>query len=149
MPQAMLGYVPQVKYMWLDHDTDVVSEAPPVLNQWYTVFDADDVRLIWCNILQNNGEAALKDLEIRWTIDGNVYFCTIHANANTDYYGLRTWLPSAGGTSGIEGNAVVLNAARYVDKRGQHFKVEVRIVTALGTNQTLRCWCVRETLEPT
>jgi hypothetical protein len=138
-----------VKYAYLDHDTDVVNEAPPVLNQWYTVFDAYDVRLLWCYIYQSNDEAAAKDIEVKWTIDGNVYFKTTALPNATNYYIYRNWSPSAVGTAGLSGDVNLYNATRFVDKRGQHFKVEVRITSALGTNQVLTCLCVRETLEPT
>jgi hypothetical protein len=138
-----------VKYAYLDHDTDVQDLAPPVLNQWYTVFDADDVRLLWCEVIQSNTEAAAKNIEVKWTIDGTVYFCTVAANSGTSYLVYRSTLASAGGTSGLWFAATSFNAAYYVDKRGQDFKVEVRIVSALGTAQTLTGRCVRETLEQT
>lgn len=146
MPAASGAHI---KYMWLDHDTDVVSLAPPVLNQWYTVFHAYDVRLLWCTLYQVNDEAAAKNIEMQWTIDGNVYFGTFGPNNNTRYSTFRDWWESAGGTSGISFGIADYNAGWFVDKRGQDFKVEIRIVSALGTNQTLRCYCVRETLEPT
>jgi hypothetical protein len=138
-----------VKYAYLDHDTDQQSLAPPVLNQWYTLFHAYDVRLLWCKVLQTNTEAAAKDIEIKWTIDGNVYFASISCNSGTDYFIYRQQAPSVAGTSGLYFQAATVNAVYYVDKRGQDFKVEVRIVTALGTAQTLLCQCVRETLEQT
>lgn len=137
------------KYMYQDHDTDVVNEVPPTLNQWYTVFDAEDVRLLWCCITQSNDEAAIKAIEVKWTIDGNDYFVSVNL-ASADYrFIYRDHVPSTGGTLGLQHTNDTINAAYHVDKRGQSFKVDVRIVTALGTNQTLVCHCVRETLEET
>lgn len=138
-----------VKYVYLDHDTDVRSEVPPILNQWYQVFHAYDVRLLWCTVTQTNDEVAAKNMEVRWTIDGTVYFCTVAAANGTTYYIFRTRLPSTAGTLGLEATVTQLNAVFYVDKRGQDFKVEVRMTSALGTNQTLLAYCVRETLEQT
>ena len=146
MPVAHAG---ETKYAYLDHDTDVVEEMPPILNQWYTVFDAEDVRLLLCIIFQFNAEDATKIVEVRWTVDGTVYFGLVQAMESLDYYVHRIAYPSAGGTSGLGLTLVEHNAGGYVDKRGHSFKVEVRIAQALGTNQELYCYCVRETLEQT
>jgi hypothetical protein len=149
MPQAAAAYVPQIKYMWLDHDTDVVSEAPPTWNQWYTVFDADDVRLLWCVIYQSNDEQAAKNVEVRWTIDGITYLVAFSLANNTLTWIYRDYKPSTGGILGLLTSAVALNGAMYVDKKGQSFIVEIRITSANGTSQVLNGYCVRETLEPT
>jgi hypothetical protein len=138
-----------VKYAYLDHDTDRQNLAPPVLNQWYTVFHAYDVRLIWCQINQSNTEAAAKDIETKWTIDGISYFKAFSMPSGVRHWCYRDHNPSAGGTAGLVIVAVEYNAGMFVDKRGQDFKVEVRITSALGTAQTLICDCVRETLEQT
>ena len=137
------------KHHYLDHDTDVVDESPPDQNTWYEVFHAQDVRLLWCWIRQKNDEAAAKDVEVRWTIDGNVYFASVSLADDTDSYVYRSWTPSAAGTSGLVVDTANRNAAWFVDKRGQDFKVEIRMTSLPGTNQRLRCYCVRETLEVT
>ena len=149
MPAAYGGHVAQVKYHYQDHDTDVVNQAPPVQNTWYTVFDASDVRLLWCVIQQTNDETAAKDLEVRWTIDGNVYLVALSLDALTEAYIFRSHEPSTAGTDGLTDSADPRNGTFYCDKRGKAFKVEVRITSVVGTNQTLTCWCVRETLEAT
>lgn len=146
MPTAHAG---ETKYAYLDHDTDVVDESPPIQNQWYTVFDAEDVRLLWCWVQQQNGEVASKNVEVRWTIDGNVYFLYVTISDGTEYYIYRNTPPSLGGTDGLLWSDSITNAAFFVDKRGHSFKVEVRMVSAPGTNQQLLCYCVRETLEQT
>ena len=133
----------------MDHDSDVVDESPPVQNTWYEVFHAEDVRLIWCRIVQNNGEAAAKDIEVRWTIDGNEYLGTIAAADGAGHHVYKDALPSTGGTSGLTIGSALNIAGLRTDKRGLDFKVEVRITSVPGTNQRLRCWCVRETLEVT
>jgi len=137
------------KFHYRDHDTDYLNQAPPVQNQWYTVFAAEDVRLLLCFIRQTNTEAAAKEIQIRWTIDGKVYFGAVTASNNTLYYVFRNEQPSNAGTAGLSIATAWRNACFYVDKRGINFKVEVRLTSVLGTNQILNCWCVRETLEPT
>jgi len=146
VPKA-LGY--GQKFHYLDHDTEYVNVAPPEQNVWYEVFTDEDVRLLLCVIRQTNTEAAAKNVQIRWTIDGNVYWCLIALAHNTLNYVYRDHNPSAGGAAGLTFAATWRNACFYTDKRGINFKVEVRITSALGTNQTLTCWCVKETLETT
>lgn len=143
------GEYEHVKEWLQDHDADVVDETPPAQNTWYEVFDAEDVRLIWCCVLQNNDETAAKDIEVRWTIDGNVYLGTASVANNTFNWAYRNQYASSGGTTGLNLGAAEFNASKYTDKRGLTFKVEVRITSLPGTNQRLRAWCVRETLEVT
>ncbi|GAH54107.1 unnamed protein product, partial [marine sediment metagenome] len=109
----------------------------------------EDVRLLACSVIQINDETDAKDVEVRWTIDGNVYFTAIPMDNNALLFIYRTMDPSAGGTAGLFQSAVWLNAAYYVDKRGLDFKVEVRMTSVPGGNQSLLCRCVKETLELT
>lgn len=146
MPDAHSRHV---KYWLQDHDTDESNQAPPVQNTWYEIFHAQDVRLIWCRIIQTNDETAVKDVEVRWTIDGNVYLVSESMANNAPYYIYRTHEPSAVGTAGLTAGTTVENAALDVDKRGLDFKVEMRITSALGTNQTLNGRCIRETFVET
>lgn len=143
------GEYEHVKEWLQDHDSDIVDETPPDQNVWYELFHAEDVRLIFNTIYQSNDEAAAKDVNVRWTIDGNVYFITTNLANATTLYMLRTFLPSLGGTSGLTFSAARINAVDFVDKRGLDFKVEVRITSLLGTNQRLLSYAVRETLEVT
>ena len=137
------------KMSWRDHDTYVVNEAPPNLNEWYEAFDLEDASLIWCRVRQTNTETAAKDVEVRWTIDGNPYFTSVSLESGTWQFVYRSMPPSSGGTAGLTATAASYLAAYYAAKHGQSFKVEVRITSALGTAQTLRCECVPETLEQT
>lgn len=146
MPRANVGDVKR----WLqDHDTDEVDVSPPDQNTWYELFDAEDVRLIWHTIYQSNTETAAKDVEVRWTIDGNVYLGTVSLPDSTYYHAYREDAASAGGTGGLALVAALSNAGKYVDKRGLDFKVEVRMTAVPGTAQRLRSRAVRETLEIT
>lgn len=133
------------KFHYDDHDTYRVNEAPPVQNTWYEAFDEEDVRHIWCTVYQTNDESAAKDVEVRWTIDGNVYFESLSIADNTTMYVYRDRVPSVGGTAGLVISASKLNAAFYTDKRGKSYKVEVRITSVVGTNQVLRSDNVIET----
>lgn len=142
MPRAQQG---EVHYHYQDHDTDLVSEIPPVQNTWYECFDAEDVRLLWCVLRQNNDETVNKDIEVRWTIDGNVYLRSVSCAHNSHYYIYRAFQDSTDATGGLSFDTTIRNTAYTVDKRGKTFKVEVRITSVLGTNQALRMWCVRET----
>uniref|UniRef100_A0A6M3X856 Uncharacterized protein n=1 Tax=viral metagenome TaxID=1070528 RepID=A0A6M3X856_9ZZZZ len=138
-----------VKYAYEDHDTDEVDPTPPVQNTWYPLFDADDVRLLWHTVFQSNDETAAKDIEIRWTIDGNVYFVAVNLDSGGTVYVYRGRMASGAGTSGLLTIDTATNACFTVDKRGKSFKVEVRITSVVGTNQRLLSRAVRETLEET
>jgi hypothetical protein len=133
---------------WMDHDAATVFEAPPIQNQWYTVFHDYNVRLIWCQMSQANDETAAKQCEVRWTIDGNVYFKDPVMDDSDPYYIYKDENPSTGGALGLNSTKTPVNAASYVDKRGLDFKVEVRIIDAVGTNQVLVALCVYETAAP-
>jgi hypothetical protein len=137
------------KYAWQDHDTDVIYEDPPILNQWYTLFDDEDVRLLEMRVLQANDESAAKDIEVKWTIDGNVYFTTINANNNAPYFVFRNLNQSSGGTDGLASSLTENPAFIHDFKCGLSFKVELRIITAPGTSQILTSDAVHETLEET
>ena len=143
------GEYQHVKEWLQDHDSAVVDERPPVQNTWYEVFHDQDVRILWCRIYQKNDEAAAKDVEITWTIDGNVYFVSTSLDDNTWEYVYRSVIPSGGGTAGLTIDTTLRNAAYSIDKRGLDFKVEVRMTSVPGTNQRLECMCVYETLEVT
>ena len=143
------GEYEHVKEWLQDHDTDQVFEIPPIQNTWYEVFHAQDVRLLWCTLYQSNTENAAKDIEVRWTIDGNVYFVSVSLADATRNWVYRTYDISAGGTAGLVSVVPTQNAAFYTDKRGLSFKVEVRMTSLPGTAQQLQCRCVRETLEVT
>jgi len=146
MPQASGA---AVKYAYLDHDSAVVNEAPPVQNQWYTVFDEENVRLIWCVVTATDLLAAGADIEVRWTCDGNVYFMAHTVASGGPEWVFRMWSPSTGGTLGLSTDDSVRNAAFNVDKRAQSFKVEVRVTSAVLATDILEAWCVYETLEVT
>jgi len=149
MPIAGGSIAAQIKYHYQDHDTDLLNEVPPVQNTWYEVFDAEDVRHLWCRVIQVNDELAAKAVEMRWTIDGNIYFSSTSIANNTARWVYRNYLSSGGGVAGLSFNADRVNAAEICDKRGHTYKVEFRMTSVPGTNQTLRCECVRETLEAT
>jgi len=149
MPRAGGSIAEQVKYHYQDHDTAEVKEVPPVQNTWYGEMEAEDVRHILCSAFQTNDEAAIKDVEIRWTIDGHVYFLAFSLPNNSRRLLARNHAPSAGGAAGLAQYDSMMNAGAYVDKRGHAYKTEIRMTSAPGTNQVLEMRDVYETLEET
>jgi len=149
MPVACAGPIAPVKYAYLHHDSGYVNEAPPIQNQWYTVFEDDDVRVIRAQMRQGNGAADNKAVEWRYTVDGLVYGCPFSL-PNGVYWDI--WRDRGQSPFGLTATAILtekLNAAMHVDLRGQHVKAEVRLTDAPGANQTLQAWGVYETLEVT
>lgn len=140
-----IAHAAETEYHYRDHDTDRVNQSPPVQNTWYEVFDAEDVRLLLSELRQTNDETAAKDIEVRWTIDGTPYLGSQSCAENTWFYVQRNHWPSSGGTLGLDITTNIRNAVNNVDKRGLSYKVEVRITSVVGTNQTLIYDAVRET----
>jgi hypothetical protein len=150
MPQASgAGGGAGAKYAYLDHDTVWLSQEPPVQNQWYTVFIDFDVRLLGCFVEQENSEMSNEDIEVRWTCDGNVYQNSVNADYGHEYEFYRNKWASSNGTEGLGHIDGIDPEFTTRDKRAQSFEVQVRLTSAGGTNQKLRCWCVYETLEVT
>ena len=149
MPVAGGNIAAQVKYHYEDHNPDYITQVPPVQNTWYEVFDAEDVRLLLCRVKQTNTDAANKDVEVRWTINGNSYLVSLNVPTGETWSVWKNHYLDPAGLAGAEMTASPLNACIYVDKRGHDFKVEVRMTSPPGTAQTMGCWCVRETLEET
>lgn len=154
MPVACAGPVtiPPIvvpKYAYLHHDSGFVNVAPPIQNQWYTVFEDEDVRVIRAQMRQTNGASAALDVEWRYTVDGLVYAVSFSLPHNALYDVWRDKGPSPGGISVTATLTEKLTAAMRVDLRGQSVKAKVRLVGAPGANQTLQAWGVYETLEVT
>ena len=129
-----------------DHDTAFNIVSPPTINVWYPQMHDFNARVIWCCVFQVNDEAAAHSLQVRWTIDGNLYVVTIPAAANAAiYYIYRSIRPSGGGTDGLDYSATLFNAGYYVDKRGLDFLVEIQITDVPGTNQGIAAMVTYET----
>ena len=149
MPVASAGPVATTKYAYQHHEPGTVDMFPPVQNVWYTCLDADDCRFLWCYISQDNTGAVAKNMQVRWTIDGFVYYTAWLLASATATWIYRNWLPSAGGTQGLSLTTTRYNAAYELDKRGHSIKVEVRMTDAPGVAQRLFMRCEAETLEVT
>jgi hypothetical protein len=149
MPIAHAGYVAQVKYWLQDHDTDLVNESPPVQNQWYTIFEDDDVRLLTCAVMATDLMEAGSDLAVRWTLDGNVYLLTFNNASGVQDYIYRTKYPSGTNLELAKLANPMMAMQQFGDKRALHMKIEVRKTSACLATDILQAWCVRETLEAT
>jgi len=146
---ALPSSITTKKYAWKDHDTAKLQHYPPVQNEWYEVFHAEDVALIYCAVMQWNDDNTDQDLEVKWTIDGSVYFLAWTQGQGQMHSIFRDGDPSDGGTDGLIWTAPYQLALQYCPKHGLDFKVEVRMTSAGGLNQGLLAYCVYETLEET
>lgn len=146
MPTAHQG---EVKYAWMDHDTAYLSQIP-VTNTWYTVAHVYDFRELLFAVAYDDDEHNIPTYEIKWTLDGNVYFVQVEAEGNGQMYIWRNKYPSAAGTAGLTyRNEPSGSDAYYDDKRGLDGLFQVRIINAVGTNPLLQAWLLYETLEQT
>ena len=149
MPVACAGPVAVPHYWPRHHETHEVRQQPPVLNQWYTVFDEQDVEMTWFNVNQNNTEAAAKNIEVRVTVDGVVYQHTYGVPAASDRWIYRSLNKSTAFDHGMTIDTVARNPGYTTKWSGQAFKVEVRQTSAIGTAQLLLSRCVIGTDEVT
>ena len=109
-------------------------DAAGVQNTWYTVLDTTSkARIYSIGSLQTNNEADAKSLTIRTTVDGVAQTSGNYSRASgsvTYWYldpNMDRTLPST----------PFFNAGYYVALHGKSVKVEVRSITAAGTNQHL------------
>lgn len=137
------------KYAWMDHDPAYLNQIP-VQNTWYEVAHVYDFRELLFAIRYDDDEHTTPDYEVRWTIDGNIYFMGIEAEDNTQIYIRKDKYPSNAGISGLNYNpAISGNYRLYDDKRGLDGLFEVRVTHVVGTNPVLEAWLLYETLEET
>jgi len=137
------------KYWLMDHEPAEVILASPVTDVWYPVLTESDVRLLLFSIMQINDDEAVKDIEVRWTLDGNVYTVEIqNAENGAQYYIAKDKHSSVVG--GLDNNIDLISCGgKILDKRALEAKLEIRITSACGTNQMLIGACLYETLEET
>ena len=149
MPSAQAGYSAANKYWLKDHDTAYINITSPVQNQWYTVLQADDVRILVFAFMEIDLLAAGADFEIRWTLDGNVYSTADNYASGIQIYVTRNKYPSGIGT-GLSTQVGIQSAMlSLLDKRALMAKLEIRIKSVTLATDVLAAWCVYETLEVT
>lgn len=139
-----------LKYMWKHNALATLDQDPPVQNTWYTILDTtEDVRLVQIQTKQTNDETVAKNLQVRITMDGETYTSGNESqNNNTTYY----WYVEVDGTitvTDISSSRLTAAGPGYSTIHGQSVKVEVRITSVIGTNQTLDGRVFYETWEET
>jgi hypothetical protein len=136
-----------VKYHYRKEPVATLNQDPPVATTYYTCLDTtEDVRLIWVAIRQINDETNAKDVNIRITIDG----ITLDRSADLSLAN-NTWA-FAYLTHDADGLGISTTAFQpnyYTDMRGLSVKVEMKVQSAVGTNQKLDGRVQYETLQPT
>lgn len=137
------------KYAWKDHPLAQALLEPPTQNVAYTALHAYNVRVLQCYIWQFNDEHAAKQVETRWTIDGNVYVNSENIDESLDY-----WVHARGDDPGDivytqKTTPDLTNAGYNVDKRGLDVLIQVKLISAPGGRQKLYCNVLYETLEET
>lgn len=119
-------------------EEQALIKNPPVQNTWYTAFEEDRPKVKKISIRQANDEAAAKTLEIKATFqDGNTITGTPSC-VNGAYYSLYV-VPSYFGYWTTDAS-VAGRLMPYSFESIEHhsIKLEFRITSALGTNQTMR-----------
>jgi len=110
-----------------------LNQDPPTVDTWYPVLDGQiDCRLVFCAVRQINDEAAAKNLEVRWVLDGETFSAAFSADNDTWYYVYRVATSNA-----LAETASVVATGYYAARHAQLADVDVRITSAVGTNQEL------------
>jgi hypothetical protein len=133
----------------MDHDTAYIHITPPIQNQWYTVAHVYDLRELLFAVACDDDEGTEPSVEVRWTIDGNVYFTTLNTVTDVLRYVMRDIFPSTGGTLGLSERGYVAGDTQYDNKRGLDGLFEIRTLGVPGTNAFLDGYLLYETLEVT
>jgi hypothetical protein len=149
MPTAHGAPIAQIINFLQDHETEEQVKTPPTINVWYTLLDDDDVKLNWFAIIQANDEHSSLDVEIKVTIDGNVYLGAFSADDGTMYYLFKSNVLAAAPNTIDKSTDFSEANGQATPKYGLHMKIEYRVVSAVGTNQALSAWADYETLEAT
>jgi hypothetical protein len=149
MPQASSAPATSAKYWLKDHDTAYLNEVAPIKNQWYTVLQAQDVRILTFAFMETDLLAQGCEIEVRWTLDGNIYLYSSDFSSGTQIYISRTKYPSIVGGLAASTGVKVLAMLNTIDKRALDAKLEVRIISDTLPTDILNAWCVYETLEVT
>ncbi len=122
--------------------------APPVQNTWYPIKLLDGlgadldikapIRVIYFSMKHDNTDSSALTINMRVTIDGNVYTAVADAAGadNTVYYFYVD--PTA---DALLSTTTVFNTAYYEALVGNSLKVEVRMTGVPGTAEKLYGWC--------
>lgn len=140
-----------------------VTQPDPTQDQWYTIADlSGGLKIKVVNAKQQNDEAAAKDLDVRLTIDGEVFEYEGDGNGSgEEHFFFLNWggvpsrqlsyvltRPCYFNDSQITVDAATGYLSRvHVPLECTRFKMELRLGSAPGTNQTMRGVILHEKLE--
>lgn len=107
------------------------TNAAMVQNTWYTAMTATKPgNIIMATLMQTNGAAAAMDMEVRWTIDGDVVTGSASCASGTYYY--ISWYP-------LDLLTISTDLYSPIQYEGQMFQtliMEVRTTSVIGAGFT-------------
>jgi len=121
--------------IWEHQGRSYQALVPPVKDQWYALLDEDNARVYFINAYQENDEDAPKNIELKMTIDGVGYGAVSLSQTHDVFYYWYVARDTISET--MFGSTTFSNVEGGTYIEGKHIKVEARITSALGTNQTL------------
>lgn len=148
------------KYAWKRKAEVTDLHAPPVINTWYTIADlTGGIQGVILYVLQENDETLNKNVEVKITADGIVYafpaaISMAHGAAYQVYKEYAA--PDAAALYAIAqttnvpfmGESNILTDPTPTRVFEAHeLKIEYRLTSAAGTNQTLYAWFIYNRLE--
>lgn len=114
---------------------DVLAQAPPVINVWYTVLEANDIMLCYVRLQQHNTDVADNTIELELSLDGNVISTVCPGVEGSIYYA----------SLDDDQDELTFNAARIlagmdVPLYASQCRVRIRLTQAPDTAESLNCW---------
>lgn len=120
-------------YVWEKQPIILKHMEPPTLNEWHSILDADEpVKLSYLITKQLNDEAADKTVEVRAALSGDTITNTkLEPNDETQYYYISGDFDTLADNTGLN----MFNWREAYECSSA--SIDMRITTALGTNQKL------------
>ena len=124
------------RFHWKFKPLAALDQAPPVQNTWYTVLDTVPKARIYSVIgKQVNGEAELKAIDPRVTVDGVTLTQSGSTLANNTIRSFYISPVADSAAAATDGN--YNHFGFYIATHAKSLKVEMRLTSAPGTNQHL------------
>jgi len=121
-----------------------VNETPPTSGVYYTLLDTTiDARVLLVAIRHKSDEAGAKDITIKFTIDGQTIEQALTGIADDTW----KYIYKAVASDTFWDSATYYNLGGRCAYEAHSIKIEVKLTTAVGTNQELEAVCHYSTRE--
>ena len=131
----------------------IVEKTPPTINVWYDVLNVTrGVELLQIQFYQINDETDMKQIATELSLDGIVYSKTIAANHDVKYFFARDESSEFTALNietviGLNTHTALGDVVALGSILAKACYLRARMITAVGTNQSLRIQVIYRTQE--